>query len=66
MHQTYSRLEVIVVDDGSTDDSREVISKYGEQITAIIKQNGGQALAFNIVDPRICTVSTPGFGRIAV
>ncbi|HXN13918.1 MAG TPA: glycosyltransferase family A protein, partial [Candidatus Acidoferrales bacterium] len=45
--QTYSRLEVIAVDDGSTDNSREVISSYGARVSAIFKPNGGHASAFN-------------------
>jgi glycosyltransferase involved in cell wall biosynthesis len=38
---------VIVVDDGSSDDSREVIGRYGGRIAAVLKDNGGQASAFN-------------------
>jgi glycosyltransferase involved in cell wall biosynthesis len=47
LKQTYQNLEVIVVDDGSTDDSRDVISAYGNRIIPVLKENGGQASAFN-------------------
>ncbi|GAA4452707.1 hypothetical protein GCM10023189_16550 [Nibrella saemangeumensis] len=47
LHQTYDYTEIIVVDDGSTDDSPAIIQEYGNTIIAIIKQNGGQASAFN-------------------
>ena len=39
--------EVIVVDDGSIDDSSAVIAQFGDRITPILKRNGGQASAFN-------------------
>jgi len=42
------RLEVIVVDDGSTDDTAQRVSKYGSRIKYLQKQNGGQASAFNL------------------
>jgi glycosyltransferase involved in cell wall biosynthesis len=45
--QTYDNLEVVVVDDGSTDCSRDVIPKYGGRIIPVMKENGGQASAFN-------------------
>lgn len=47
LNQTYSRIEVIVVDDGSQDNSREVINSYGDQIIPVLKPNGGQASALN-------------------
>ncbi len=45
--QTRAPLEIIVVDDGSTDDSPRVIQEYADQIRALYKSNGGQASAFN-------------------
>ena len=40
-------VEVIVVDDGSTDDSRELIATYNGGVRAILQDNGGQAAALN-------------------
>ena len=45
--QTYAGTEVIVVDDGSSDESRTIIASYGERIIPVLKQNGGQASALN-------------------
>jgi glycosyltransferase involved in cell wall biosynthesis len=40
-------VEVIVVDDGSTDDSRRVIEAYGDRVESIFQANGGQRAACN-------------------
>jgi glycosyltransferase involved in cell wall biosynthesis len=47
LEQSIAALEVIVVDDGSTDNSRDVIESFGSQIHPIYQLNGGQAAAFN-------------------
>lgn len=39
--------QVVVVDDGSTDDSLDVIARYGSDIELVAQANGGQASAFN-------------------
>jgi len=45
--QTYPETRVIVVDDGSTDESRDIIRSYGNRVLAVLKDNGGQASALN-------------------
>jgi glycosyltransferase involved in cell wall biosynthesis len=48
LSQSYSNREIIVVDDGSTDNSLQIARSFGDQVRLIAKQNGGQASAFNM------------------
>jgi len=45
LNQTYSNIEVIVVNNGSTDDSIETLRKYGNRIYLVDQENLGQSRA---------------------
>ncbi|MGA9913814.1 MAG: glycosyltransferase [Paraburkholderia sp.] len=45
--------EIFVVDDGSTDNTSEIIQKFVPQVHYIRKRNGGQASAFNACIPEL-------------
>lgn len=47
LQQTYSSIEVIVVDDGSKDSTLEVLSAYGSRIRVVAQENKGPAIARN-------------------
>ena len=45
--QTYKNIEIIVVNDGSTDNTEEIALSYGDKIKYYSKENGGVATALN-------------------
>lgn len=45
--ENHPSVEVVVVDDGSADDSRNVLAGYGDRITTVLQANQGQAAAIN-------------------
>jgi hypothetical protein len=45
--QTRRPVEVIVVDDGSSDGSPDIIRAYGDRIVPVLKRNGGMGSALN-------------------
>jgi glycosyltransferase involved in cell wall biosynthesis len=46
--QTHPPIEVLVIDDGSTDDSVSVAEAYGAPVSVLLQQNRGQSAARNL------------------
>lgn len=45
--QTYRPIELLVVNDGSTDNTTKVLDKFGNQLQVVYQENAGQAAARN-------------------
>jgi glycosyltransferase involved in cell wall biosynthesis len=48
LNQSYSDREVLVIDDGSADNTHNVVSSFGSAIRSVKKENGGKASALNL------------------
>jgi glycosyltransferase involved in cell wall biosynthesis len=48
LQQTYQDFELIVVDDGSTDDTESIVRAYGDRVLYVRTQNGGTGHARNV------------------
>ncbi|MDR3602257.1 MAG: glycosyltransferase [Desulfosporosinus sp.] len=48
MNQSYANLEILVIDDGSTDGTAERVKPYRSMINYIYKENGGTPSALNL------------------
>ncbi|MEI6266701.1 MAG: glycosyltransferase [bacterium] len=48
LSQTYENVEVIIVNDGSTDDTDKIAKSYGNRIKYYSKKNGGVSTALNL------------------
>ena len=45
LEQTYENIEIVVVDDGSTDSSSNILKKYSDRINIVFQENRGLASA---------------------
>ena len=48
LHQTYENIEIIAINDGSTDNSLNILKQYSDKISVISQKNQGLASALNV------------------
>ena len=48
LNQTYKNIEIIVVNDGSKDNTEKVVKSYGDKVRYFYKENGGTSTALNV------------------
>jgi glycosyltransferase involved in cell wall biosynthesis len=47
LEQSLPPFEIVVVDDGSTDDTQQIVSQFGQRVVSIRQNNAGKACALN-------------------
>jgi|GEM_PF-672022 len=53
LHQTMPPRQIIVVDDGSTDETPAILDRYGDRITVVRQENAGKSVALNRAIPSV-------------
>jgi len=53
LNQTYKNIEIISIDDGSTDNSLDILEQYSNKITVIAQQNQGLSACLNTAIKKI-------------
>jgi glycosyltransferase involved in cell wall biosynthesis len=53
LDQTVAPFQVIVIDDGSTDDTAKRVARFGSQVEYMFKDNAGKSSALNAALPRV-------------
>jgi glycosyltransferase involved in cell wall biosynthesis len=48
LNQTYSKVELLVIDDGSTDNTKEILNSFAGHIRSFYQPNSGQSVARNL------------------